>query len=98
LFKSKKSTRGNTSKDGSDFEDQDYDVEHTVESINTAVVSRGEGIVENDDNGKDSKANFKRRGRKNARSSLQIPPKWLLETVFSMTFKAIRTCPLTLKM
>ena len=27
--KSKKSTGGDTSKDGSDFEDQDYDAEHT---------------------------------------------------------------------
>jgi len=37
-------------------------------------------------------------GTKNARSSLQIPPKWLLEIVFSMTTKAVRTCLVTLKM
>jgi len=31
--KSKKSTRGNTSKDGSNFEDSDYDAEHAGESM-----------------------------------------------------------------
>jgi len=92
------SARGNTSKDGSYLEDQDYVVKHTGESIDTLVASRGEDIVENDDSDQDSEANFKRHGRKNARSSLQIPPEWLLEIVFSMTSKAVWTCPLTLKM
>jgi len=64
LSKSKKSAWGNTSKDRSDFEDQDYDVEHTDELIDTPVASRGEGIIENDDSDQDSKANFKRRGLK----------------------------------
>ena len=47
--KSKKSARGNTSKDGSYFEDQDYDVEHIGKSIDSPIASRGEGTVENDD-------------------------------------------------
>jgi len=37
-------------------------------------------------------------GTKNVRSLLQIPPEWLLQIVFSMTSKAVRTCLLTLKM
>jgi len=37
-------------------------------------------------------------GTKNARLLLQIPLEWLLKIVFSMTSKAVRPCPLTLKM
>ena len=64
LSKSKKSARGNTSKDGSNFEDQDYDVERTSKYIDTPIASRGKGIVENDDSDQDSEANFKHRGCK----------------------------------
>ena len=64
LSKSKKSARGNTSKDRTDFEDQDDDIKHTDEFIDIPIASRGEGIVENDDTDQDSEANFKRRGRK----------------------------------
>jgi len=60
----KKSARGDTSKDGFDFEDQYYDVEHTGESIDTLIASKGEGTVDNDDSDKDLEANFKRE-RKN---------------------------------
>ena len=59
-----KSARGNISKDGSDFEDRDDDVEHTGEFIDTPITSRGEDAVKNDDSDQDSEANFKRRGRK----------------------------------
>ena len=64
LFKSKKSARGNTSKDGSDFKDQDHNVEHTEKSIDTPIANRGEGTVQNDDSNQDSEANFKCRGCK----------------------------------
>ena len=75
LSKSKKSAGGDNSMDGSDFEDQDYDVEHIGEFIDTHVASRGEGIIKNDDSDQDSEANFKRRRRKkNARCLLQILP------------------------
>ena len=54
LSTSQKSARGYTSKDGSDFKDQHYDVEHTGESIDIPIASRGEGIVEDDDSDQDS--------------------------------------------
>ena len=64
LSKLKKNAKGNISKDGSDLEDRDDDVEHTGEFIDTPVASKGEGVVETDDSDQDSETNFKRRGRK----------------------------------
>ena len=52
--KSKKNTRGNTSKEGSDFEDQDSDVERTDESLDTPIANRGGDIVENDNSDQNS--------------------------------------------
>ena len=62
--KSNKCARGNTSKNGSNFADQDYDAEHTGEFIDTLITSREEGTVENYDNDQDSEANLKSRGSK----------------------------------
>ncbi|KAJ8435025.1 hypothetical protein Cgig2_013675 [Carnegiea gigantea] len=62
--KSKKSRRGNTSKDGSDFEDQDSDAERTGESLDTTVADRGGDIIDSDDSDQDSEANFKHHGHK----------------------------------
>lgn len=63
--KSKKDTNGHTSKEGSDFEDQDSNVEQTDESLDTPIADRGGDTVENDDSDQDSETNFKR--KKNAR-------------------------------
>ena len=62
--KSKKNRRGNTSKDGSDFEDQDSDVERTGEYLDTPAADRGGDTIDNDDSDQDSEANFKRCGHK----------------------------------
>ena len=37
--KFKKNTRGNTSKDGSNFENQDFEVEWTRESLDTPITN-----------------------------------------------------------
>jgi len=89
LSKFKKSARGNISKDGSDFEDRDDDVEHTGEFIDTFVTSRGEGVVENDDSDQDSKANFKRRGRKKRKIVAASTSRMALEDSF---FNDIPSC------
>ncbi|KAJ8430754.1 hypothetical protein Cgig2_009059 [Carnegiea gigantea] len=47
--KSKKNRRGNTSKDGSDFEDQDSKVERIGESLDTPITNRGGDTIDNDD-------------------------------------------------
>jgi len=62
--KSKKKRRGNTSNDGSDFEDQDSDVERTGEPLDTPIGDRGGKTIDNDDSDQDSEANFKRCGHK----------------------------------
>ncbi|KAJ8438229.1 hypothetical protein Cgig2_028132 [Carnegiea gigantea] len=61
---SKKNRRGNASKDGSDFEDQDSDVEWTGKSLDTPVADRGRDTIDNDDSDQDSEGNFKRCGHK----------------------------------
>ena len=87
--KSKKSVRGNTSKDGSYFEDQDYDVEYTGKSIDTLVANRGDGIVENDDSDQDSEVNFKRHGRKKRKIVAASTSRMVLEDNF---FNDIPSC------
>ena len=89
LSKSKKNTRGNTSKDGSDFENQDYDIEHTGEYIDTPVASRAEGIIENDDSYCDLRANFKRRGRKKGKIFIANTSRVALRDIF---FNDIQSC------
>ncbi|KAJ8443850.1 hypothetical protein Cgig2_010314 [Carnegiea gigantea] len=78
-----KNTRANTSKEGSDFEDQDSDAKQIGESLDTRVANRQGDTIKNDDSDKDSEANFKHRGHKK---------QCLLEIVFSMTSQAIQTC------
>ena len=98
LYKFKKSARGNISKNGSDFQDRDDDVEHTGKFIDTPVASRGEGVVENDDGDQDSEANFKRRGHKKCKIVAANTSRMALGDNFSMASKVVQTCPLTLKM
>jgi len=94
--KSKKNTRGHTSKEGSNFEDQDSDVERT-ESLDTPIADQGGDAIENDDSDQDSEAKFKRRGHKKVGPSLPILLECLVEIVFSMTSQVVQTC-LSLKM
>jgi len=81
--KSKKNRRGNTSKDGSYFKDQDSDVERIEDLLILLLLIEGDNI-DNDDSDQDSEANFKRHGHKKCKIVLPILPVRLLEIVFSM--------------
>ena len=89
LSKFKKSARDNISKDGSDFEDRDDDVEHTGEFIDTPIASRGEDIIENDDSDQDSEANLKRCGRKKCKIVAANTSRMAFEDSF---FNDIQNC------
>ena len=95
--KSKKNRRGNTLKDGSDFEDQDSEVEQTEESLDTPIAHRGGILSTIMIVTRIQKLTLNVVGIKNARLLLLILPVRLLEIVFSMASQAILTC-LTLKM
>jgi len=89
LSKSKKSTGGNPLKVGSDFEDQDYDVEHIGEFIDTSVASRRDDIIENDDSDKDLEANFKHPRCKKRKIIVAYTSKVALGDIF---FNNIQSC------
>ncbi|KAJ8437698.1 hypothetical protein Cgig2_030720 [Carnegiea gigantea] len=87
--KSKKNRRGNTSKDRSDFEDQDSDVEQIGESLDTPIADRGGPLSIMMIVTRIQKLTLNVMGIKNARLSLPILPVRLLEIVF---FNGITSC------
>jgi len=83
--KSKKNTRGNTSKEGSNFEDQDSDAERIGESLDDLITNRGGDTVEMMTVTKIRKQILNVVGTKDATPSLPTLLKCLMEIVFSIS-------------
>ena len=68
LSKSNKNTRGNSSKEGPDFEDQDYDAERTDKSLDTPIIDQGSNTAKNVDSDQASEANFEHHRHKKCKT------------------------------
>jgi len=98
VSKSKKRARGNNSKDGLISRTEMTMLSIPANSLTLLFPVEERALLKMMTVTKIQKLTANVMGVKNARSSSQILPEWLLEIVFAMTSKVVQTCPLTLKM